>query len=270
MSRKQLLLIAGACLIVAGIGTYVYNRWFSSTKILVVNSLPAQEAEIRLNNTNKHIDVTCLPMSEAHGFKNYDAVLMFGRGLFLDSIQMADIKEAADAGVKFFTSTLRNFSVDVNYNVTDAQKDTLQSYFRNPCRSNYSNLLRYVRAIATPDKWGDKSYLPPTLLPNNMFYHLESGKYFEKSSQLTEYLKDRGLYADSNRNVAFISGITFPVEGNRAHVDTLISRLTREGYNVYPLSASGKARAKMIKEISPAAIVYLPMGRLGNDTLINW
>lgn len=270
MSRKQLLLIAGACLIVAGIGTYVYNRWFSSTKILVVNSLPAQEAEIRLNNTNKHIDVTCLPMSEAHGFKNYDAVLMFGRGLFLDSIQMADIKEAADAGVKFFTSTLRNFSVDVNYNVTDAQKDTLQSYFRNPCRSNYSNLLRYARAIATPDKWGDKSYLPPTLLPNNMFYHLESGKYFEKSSQLTEYLKDRGLYADSNRNVAFISGITFPVEGNRAHVDTLISRLTREGYNVYPLSASGKARAKMIKEISPAAIVYLPMGRLGNDTLINW
>lgn len=270
MSRKQLLLIAGACLIVAGIGTYVYNRWFSSTKILVVNSLPAQEAEIRLNNTNKHIDVTCLPMTEAHGFKNYDAVLMFGRGLFLDSIQMADIKEAADAGVKFFTSTLRNFSVDVNYNVTDAQKDTLQSYFRNPCRSNYSNLLRYARAIATPDKWGDKSYLPPTLLPNNMFYHLESGKYFEKSSQLTEYLKDRGLYADSNRNVAFISGITFPVEGNRAHVDTLISRLTREGYNVYPLSASGKARAKMIKEISPAAIVYLPMGRLGNDTLINW
>ena len=121
-----MLLIAGACLIVAGIGTYVYNRWFSSTKILVVNSLPAQEAEIRLNNTNKHIDVTCLPMSEAHGFKNYDAVLMFGRGLFLDSIQMADIKEAADAGVKFFTSTLRNFSVDVNYNVTDAQKDTLQ------------------------------------------------------------------------------------------------------------------------------------------------
>lgn len=270
MSRKQLLLIAGACLIVAGIGTYVYNRWFSSTKILVVNSLPAQEAEIRLNNTNKHIDVTCLPMSEAHGFKNYDAVLMFGRGLFLDSIQMADIREAADAGVKFFTSTLRNFSVDVNYNVTDAQKDTLQSYFRNPCRSNYSNLLRYARAIATPDKWGDKSYLPPTLLPNNMFYHLESGKYFEKSSQLTEYLKDRGLYADSNRNVAFISGITFPVEGNRAHVDTLISRLTKDGYNVYPLSASGKARAKMIKDISPAAIVYLPMGRLGNDTLINW
>ncbi len=270
MSRKQLLLIAGACLIVAGIGTYVYNRWFSSTKILVVNSLPAQEAEIRLNNTNKHIDVTCLPMSEAHGFKNYDAVLMFGRGLFLDSIQMADLREAADAGVKFFTSTLRNFSVDVNYNITEAQSDTLQSYFRNPCRSNYSNLLRYARAISTPQKWGDKSYMPPTLLPNNMFYHLESGKYFEKSSQLTEYLKDRGLYADSNRNVAFISGITFPVEGNRAHVDTLISRLTREGYNVYPLSASGKARAKMIKEISPAAIVYLPMGRLGNDTLINW
>ena len=49
-----------------------------------------------------------------------------------------------------------------------------------------------------------------------------------------------------------------------------MSRLTRAGYNVYPITATGPRRAKMIKEVKPEAIVYLPMGRLGNDSLINW
>jgi len=64
--------------------------------------------------------------------------------------------------------------------------------------------------------------------------------------------------------------VSFPVEHNRAHIDTLVSRLTKEGYNVYPITATGLERARMIKEVAPDAIVYLPMGRLGNDSLINW
>lgn len=60
------------------------------------------------------------------------------------------------------------------------------------------------------------------------------------------------------------------MENNRAHVDTLVSRLTQSGYNVFPITATGKSRAKLIKSVKPDAIVYLPMGRLGNDALINW
>ena len=67
-----------------------------------------------------------------------------------------------------------------------------------------------------------------------------------------------------------MSGVSFPVENNRAHIDTLVARLTSKGYNVYPLTATGRQRAKMIKSVNPDAIVYLPMGRLGNDSLINW
>ena len=64
--------------------------------------------------------------------------------------------------------------------------------------------------------------------------------------------------------------MSFPVENNRAHIDTLMSRLTRAGYNIYPITATGPKRAWMIKSVKPEAIVYLPMGRLGNDSLINW
>lgn len=249
---------------------FIYSHWFQPTRILVVNPLPAQAAEITLNNDSRSIKVRCVGMEDAHDFSDYDAVLMYGRGLFLDSLQMQEIDKAAKKGVKIYTNALRNFSFVVNHNIDSLQMETLHSYFRNPCKVNYVNLLKYVRAISTPHRIGSMDYEPPVELPSNMFYHLEEGNYFESALELTEYLKRNKLYHNDGKNVALISGLTFPVEGNRAHIDTLISRITQAGYNVYPLSAKGDKRAKLIREVNPDAIVYLPMGRLGNDSLINW
>ena len=103
-----------------------------------------------------------------------------------------------------------------------------------------------------------------------MYYHIEAGKYFDKAEDLMAYLKQKGLYNADGANIAFVSGVSFPVENNRAHIDTLLTRLTNAGYNVCPITATGPKRAKMIKAVKPEAIVYLPMGRLGNDSLINW
>ncbi len=265
-----MLIIASGIIIAAIASIFIYRQWFAPTKILIVNPLPAQAADILLNNDSRGIDVVCVGMEEAHDFSDYDAVLMYGRGLFLDSIQMREIDEAAAEGVKIYTNTLRNFSFVVNRNLDSLQIETLHKYFRNPCKSNYVNLLRYTRAISTPQRIGAKDYDPPVELPTNMFYHLEGGNYFESAAGLTDFLKKRNIYNDGGEKVVLISGLTFPVEGNRAHVDTLISRLTKAGYNVYPLSSKGEKRAKLIKQVNPAAIVYLPMGRLGNDSLIDW
>lgn len=269
MTRKQVLAILSACLVIA-LGIISYNIWFAPTRILVVNPLPAQAAEMILNNESRSIKVTCAPMEEAGGFSHYDAVLMYGRGLFLDSIQLKEVEKAADKGVLFFTNSIRNFSFTVTYNVDSIQTATIQEYFNNPCRANYANLLKYVRVISTPHRLGGKDFEPPVKLPSNMFYHMEGGIYFEGAASLEEYLKKKGIYHDNGKRVAFISGVTFPVEGNRSHIDTLISRMTTAGYNVFPVSARGKVREKMIREVNPDAIVYLPMGRLGNDSLINW
>lgn len=254
-----------------GIGLYAaYAAWYRPTKILVVNPLPAQSAEIVLNNDSQHIDVECKPMEDAGDFEDYDAVLMYGRGLYLDSLQLNSLDRAARKGIPVFTNTLRNFSFVVNHNLDSAQTAQLQHYFSNPCRDNYRNLLRYVRSIATPGLVGDNSYEEPKDMPTDMFYHLEAGQYFKTHEELTQYLEKQGLYNPEGKRVAFVSGVNFPVENNRAHIDTLVARLTNEGYNVYPLTATGRQRAKMIKSVSPDAIVYLPMGRLGNDSLINW
>jgi cobaltochelatase CobN len=60
------------------------------------------------------------------------------------------------------------------------------------------------------------------------------------------------------------------MEGNREHIDTLITMLTQQGFNVYPMTCSGKKRENMLHQLNPDGVVYLAMGRLGNDTLIHW
>lgn len=270
LSKRQKIGIVAVALSLTVAAAILICRWYSPTRILVVNPLPAQAAEMLLNDDSRLVDVECVKMEEASNFSDYDAVLMYGRGLYLDSLQMKSLEKAAGEGVKIYTNALRNFSFVVNHNLDSEETETLNGYFRNPCRDNYVNLLKYVRAIATPRCKGYNDYSLPVELPSEMFYHLEGGKYFKTAEGLTDYLKEKGLYNDKGRRVAFISGITFPVEGNRQHIDTLITRLTGEGYNVYPLSAKGKKRERMIREVNPDAIVYLPMGKLGGDTLINW
>ncbi len=266
----KILVCTGVFLSVVCAGAAGYSCWLKPTSILVVNPLPAQEAEIVLNNDSRHIKVSCRNMEEASDFEKYDAVLMYGRGLYLDSLQLRSLDRAARKGIPVFTNTLRNFSFVVNHNLDSVQNETLRRYFANPCSANYRNMLRYVRHIVHPRRCGDRGFCAPVAMPNNMFYHLEAGRYFDKAEELTDYLERSGLFVPGGKNVAFVSGVNFPVENNRAHIDTLVSRLTKDGYNVYPLSATGDVRAKMIRETKPRAIVYIPMGRLGNDSLINW
>ena len=79
-----------------------------------------------------------------------------------------------------------------------------------------------------------------------MFYHREYGRYFKTPDELTQYQKTHHLYHEGAQTIALISGITFPMEGNREHVDTLITMLTKRGFNVYPMTSTGKKREKML------------------------
>lgn len=261
-SRHIIIACVTAALLLAAGSVFLQRR----PKVLVVNPLPAQASELMVNNGDRLLDITCSPMDKASGFADYDIVVMYGRGLFLDSLQSAELDEAARKGVKIFTSSSRNSSPAHLHNLPDDVCDTLQLYFSNPCRANYVNLLRYLRHIA-----GQRcDHEPPVKLPTDMLYHLADGKYFKTPDELTAYLRKAGLFNPGGRKVAFISGLTFPVEGKRAHVDSLISKMTAAGYNIYPISAKGEGRARLIRETEPDAVVYLPMGRLGNDSLINW
>ena len=270
IKKNKYIYISIVALLFILAGAYAaYTHLFSPTRILIVNPLPAQAADIILNNDSRHIRITCLPTEEATSFDGYDAVVFYGRGLHLSDEQMASIERHAAKGARFFTNSLRHFNVIVNHNLTNEQQSLLLDYFGNANRQNYRNGVRYLRHIATSNKIPEESYDKPFILPTNLYYHQEYGKYFPTKNELTAYLKAKDIYHKNGRNIAFISGVSFPTEGNRAHVDTLISRLTHSGFNVYPMAGADK-RAEMLRDLHPDAIVYLPMGRIGNDSLVNW
>lgn len=267
MKRKILF---AAIIVVLAISSIIVNYYLCSpTKILVVNPLPAHASDIILNNDSRHIKVTCLQIDEVSSFNGYDAVVFYPRSLYLSEKQVADVEQAAQKGVTFFTVSLSNFTVNYNLNITEVQTKTLLDYFKNPNRQNYRNALRFLRAVANPRKYPKEEYKEPVIVPTNMYYHQEYGKYFETKDELTNYLKENNLYHENGRNIAFISGVSFPMEGNRAHVDTLISRMTQCGFNVYPIAGSTR-RTEMIRSLQPDAVVFFPMGRIGNDSLVNW
>ena len=260
-----------AILAVLAVGGYaVYRQFMAPTRILVVNALEAQQADFVLNNDSRHIDVSCVDADKMERLDRYDAIIIYARRIFLTDEQVAEVQRVASRGVPVFTKTLRTSDFVENHNLTDAQVDTLKQYFDNDNRQNYRNGLRYLRHIATPHRWGDQQVEPPVEVPRNMFYHRQYGQYFKTADELTAYLCHQGLYHEGCPNVAFISGITFPMEGNREHVDTLITMLTQRDMNVYPLTGMGRMRDRLLRQLQPDAVVYLPMGRIGNDTLIQW
>ena len=268
---RKPLLIAAVAVLLAAAGWFVLLR---PTRILVVNATLAQQADVALNNDSRQIRLKFADADQiaqdGRASRGLDAMILFSRGLYLDDDQVATLEKAGRKGLTIFTNTLSNQHVDVQCNITEEQRQTLSAYFRNPSAGNYRNGLRYLRSIATPLRIGDRQSEPPVPLLKNMYYHREYGQYFPTHEAVTEYLQTQSLYHEGGANVLFISGLNFPMEGNRAHVDTLISRLTAEGFNVYPLTAEGKAREEMIRALHPDAVIYLPMGRLGDDDFIRW
>ncbi len=270
MTRRKILAIVGVLVILAVAGFVAYRHFMAPTRILVVNALKAQQADIVLSNDHPQIKVDCVEAEEMGSLAGYDAVIIYARRLFLTPEQEAEVKRVAEKGVPVYTKTLRSNDFVENHNLSEEQIATLQEYFDNENRQNYRNGLRFLRYIATPQRWGDQGYDKPIEVLKDMYYHREYGQYFKTHEELTQYLKERHLYHQDAQTLALISGITFPMEGNREHVDTLITMLTQRGFNVYPMTCSGKKREKMLHQLKPDAVVYMAMGRLGNDTLIQW
>ena len=253
-----------------GAGYLAYSRYLAPTRILVVNALRTQQADIVTSNDSRNIRVECVETEKMGSLKGYDAVVLYGRRLTLTGSQLAELRERAEKGLTVFTKQVKSSSFAENHHLKPEECALLQAFFENDSRQNFRNGLRCLRHIATPYKWGDQDFGQPAGKLNNIFYHREYGKYFDTPQQVVEYLRKKGIYHEHAHNIALISGITFPTEGNREHIDTLISLLTDRGFNVFPLSAIGKKRDGMLRRLQPDAVVYMPMGRLGNDTLMQW
>ena len=266
-NKKRLAAIGGVMIIVIAAGL-LYACFLSPTKIALVNFPSYQVSNIILSNDNRFIKVEEVGPDKASGLKNYDAILIFGPGLRLTPEQIKNIEAGGKKGAMVYTFV---FASDIvkNNRVDSLQQEKLDTYYSNRCKENFRNMLHYVRQEFDPKKLTANRAEAPVLIPSDILYYLDENKYFTTAGELTEHLIRKGVYKKEAPRIAFLSGMTSPLEGNRIYIDSLISGFEKQGYNVFPISAITK-RLELLKEVDPDAVIYLPMGRLEGDRAVKW
>jgi len=266
--KKSFIIKSAVALAVILIIYLIYNTFFSPTKIALVNFPSYQVSNIILSNDSRFIEVDEVGAENAADLKKYDAILLFGPGLRLTEGQVKNIEAAGQKGSAVYTFV---FSSDIinNHNTDSIQQNELDTYYGNRCKDNFKNMLHYVRKEFDKKKLIANHAEKPILIPSDILYYLDDKKYYNTADELTNYLKEKGIYKENAPRIAFISGMTSPLEGNRSYIDSLIVGLENSGYNIYPISASMK-RLSLLKEVNPDAVIYLPMGRLGGDNVVEW
>ena len=139
MNRRKILAVVGILALLAIVCYAVYSHFMAPTRILVVNALKAQQADIVLSNDHPQIKVDCVEAEEMGSLAGYDAVIIYARRLFLTPEQEAEVKRVAEKGIPVYTKTLRSNDFVENHNLSEEQIATLQEYFDNENRQNYRN-----------------------------------------------------------------------------------------------------------------------------------
>lgn len=266
--RKKWLLKAAFMLILLGCCCFIYSRYIAPTRVALINFPAYQASSIALANDSRMVEVDVLKPEDASRVKSYDVALFFGPGLRLNGEQAADIEEAGAKGTAIYTLIFPS-GVITNHHVDSLQQQRIGDYYGNGNKRNYRNLLHFCRSELDRCKWFATTAEEPVHLPSNFYWYLGEDHFFTDLDGYNSYYRKNGLYKEGAPSIAIVSGMTSPLSGNRANVDTLVVGLERAGFNVYPLYATGK-RLQMLKEISPDAVIYLPMGRLGSDAVVDW
>ena len=136
--KKNFCIIISIVLVLALLFT-LWRIFLCPTRILIVNALKAQQADFVLSNDSRHIHVDCLDTEEVGDLGAYDAIVLYGRRLFLSEEQLQEVKRVARKGTPVFTKTLKSSSFTINENLAEEQIAQLQVYFDNENRQNFRN-----------------------------------------------------------------------------------------------------------------------------------
>lgn len=251
------------------LGSYAfYSFLLSPTRIALVNFPSYKVSNIVLSTDSRLIQVDEVTAEQASSLKNYDAILLFGPGLRLTNEQINNIEKAGKKGTTVYTFGFTSGLI-ANQHVDSLQQKQLDTYYNNRSKSNFRNMLYYIRSTFDKHKLFKPEVNAPQIIPSNIFFYLEDGVFYQTADELTEYLHTKNIYKEGAPRIAFVSGTTSPLEGNRRYLDSMIVHLSAAGFNVYPLSSATK-RQEMMESVHPDAVVYLPMGRLGGDKAVKW
>lgn len=263
--KKKSKIILGACIVAAAlIGMSVWNTWFSPTKIAFINFQTIQQGSISKANDNSSIKLSEVSLDNLDRLNGYDMVFINGMGLRIVEEQRQQIQQAADKGIPVYTSMATNPANNI-CNLDSVQQNLIRGYLTNGGKTNYRNMLNYIRKAID----GKISSIPevedPAERPSDMLYHAGLTNPDDELEFLTvadyeKFMKDNRLYKEGARKIM--------ITGQMADATGLIEALEKEGYNVYPVQSMTKFMS-FIDEVQPDAIINMAHGRMG-DKMVDY
>ncbi|SCI24045.1 cobaltochelatase subunit CobN [uncultured Bacteroides sp.] len=263
--KKKSKIILGVCIVAAAlIGMSVWNTWFSPTKIAFINFQTIQQGSISKANDNSSIKLSEVSLDNLDRLTGYDMVFINGMGLRIVEEQRQQIQQAADKGIPVYTSMATNPANNI-CNLDSVQQNLIRGYLTNGGKTNYRNMLNYIRKAID----GKISSIPevedPAERPSDMLYHAGLTSPDDELEFLTvadyeKFMKDNRLYKEGARKIM--------ITGQMADATGLIEALEKEGYNVYPVQSMTKFMS-FIDEVQPDAIINMAHGRMG-DKMVDY
>ena len=263
--KKKSKIILGVCIVAAAlIGMSVWNTWFSPTKIAFINFQTIQQGSISKANDNSSIKLSEVSLDNLDRLTGYDMVFINGMGLRIVEEQRQQIQQAADKGIPVYTSMATNPANNI-CNLDSVQQNLIRGYLTNGGKTNYRNMLNYIRKAID----GKISSIPevedPAERPSDMLYHAGLTSPDDELEFLTvadyeKFMKDNRIYKEGARKIM--------ITGQMADATGLIEALEKEGYNVYPVQSMTKFMS-FIDEVQPDAIINMAHGRMG-DKMVDY
>jgi len=263
--KKKSKIISGVCIVAAAlIGISVWNTWFSATKIAFVNFQTIQQGSISKANDNSSIKLSEVSLDNLDRLTSYDMVFVNGMGLRIVEEQRQQIQQAADKGVPVYTSMATNPANNI-CNLDSVQQNLICGYLTNGGKTNYRNMLNYIRKAID----GKVSSVPevedPVERPSDMLYHAgltnpDDELEFLSVADYEKFMKENNLYKEGAKKIM--------ITGQMADATGLIEALEKEGYNVYPVQSMTRFMS-FIDEIEPNAIINMAHGRMG-DKMVDY
>ena len=256
MKKKNILWICIITVVVI-VGMFVYNKYFSATKIAFVNFQTTSLGQIAKANNNSFIKIKELSVDDLSKVSRFDMVFINGMGLRIVEEQREFIQKAADKGVAIYTSSATNPANNI-CSLDSIQQSQIRSYLGSGGQRNYRSLLNYVRkyidrkiiSISEPEE--------VVVRASDILYHInakgDDNIDFTTVAEYEKYLKENGIWTEGGKKIALTGQMADPTD--------LITALEKSGINVYPIMSMRK-RQQFIEEINPDAIINLPHGRMG-------
>lgn len=259
--HKKRSLYGGTVLLLILLVGWIWNSWFSTTRIAFINYQVINLGEISKANDNSFIRINELNTENLDRLNDYDMIFINAMGLRITEEQREQIRLAADKGLPVLSTAITNPANNI-CSLDSLTADTLKQYLNNGGRRNYRSLLNYVRKYIDRKQISVKQPEPVVAAANDMIYHCDprhpeqEDLGFNTVESYNRFLKENGLWKEKAPRIV--------VTGQMGDPADLIRRLEETGNMVYPVRSMTKFVRQHIDSIQPSAVINMAHGRMGD------